>query len=130
IRFPRVIQPNVRVCLTQKAYNKYRDLIRPGGLLLTDKHYVKQEKKVDARQVELDMYVETKERIGKPVVFNVCMLGSLIELTRLVKKTSILKVLKDRMPSELLSENNEALKLGIELAVKYKQTNRFNFYFY
>jgi 2-oxoglutarate ferredoxin oxidoreductase subunit gamma len=76
------------------------------------------------------MYVETKERIGKPVVFNVCMLGSLIELTRLVKKTSILKVLKNRMPSELLSENNEAIKLGIELAVKYKQTNRFNFYFY
>ncbi len=56
IHFPQVIQPNVLVCLTQEAYNAYYAIIRPGGLLLTDKRYVKTEKKVDARQVELPMY--------------------------------------------------------------------------
>ena len=64
IRFPRVTQPNVLVCLTQDAYNKFSGSIRPGGILLTDSHYVKQEKKVDARQVELYMYKEVMDKIG------------------------------------------------------------------
>jgi len=31
ILFPKVIQPNVLVCLTQQAYNKFYSTIRPGG---------------------------------------------------------------------------------------------------
>jgi hypothetical protein len=30
INFPKVIQPNVLVCLTQESYNKFFDIIRPG----------------------------------------------------------------------------------------------------
>ena len=32
IMFPKVIQPNILVCLTQEAYNKFSSIIRPGGL--------------------------------------------------------------------------------------------------
>ena len=52
IHFPKVTQPNVLICLTQESYNSFSSIIRPGGLLLTDSNFVKQEKKVDARQVE------------------------------------------------------------------------------
>ena len=30
IDYPKVIQPNVLVCLTQEAYTKFCDIIRPG----------------------------------------------------------------------------------------------------
>ena len=50
IHYPKVIQPNVLVCLTQDAYNKFYQVIRPGGLLIADTRYVKTEKKVDAQQ--------------------------------------------------------------------------------
>ena len=116
IRFPKVIQPNVLVCLTQDAYNKFSGLIRPGGLLLTDSHYVKQEKKVDARQVELDMYMKVIDKIGRPVVFNICMLGALIRLTQLIRPESVVKALKRRIPADILGLNNQALKLGMEMA--------------
>jgi 2-oxoglutarate ferredoxin oxidoreductase subunit gamma len=43
------------------------------------------------------MYGAVMEKIGKPIVFNICMLGALIELTRLVKPDSILKVLKEKI---------------------------------
>ena len=46
IDYPKVIQPNVLVCLTQEAYNKFYPIIRPGGLLVTDTRYVKTQKKV------------------------------------------------------------------------------------
>ena len=123
IRFPRVIQPNVLVCLTQDAYNNFSGLIRPGGLLLTDSHYVKQEKRVDARQVELNMYRQVMERIGRPIVFNICMLGTLISLTQLIKPESIMKVLENRIPAGLLALNKQALKLGQKIAENFNLKN-------
>ena len=116
IFFPKVFQPNVLVCLTQAAYNKYCNIIRPGGLLDTDNRHVKTERKVDARQVELPLYETVMEKIGKPIVFNICMLGALIGLTRIVQSASIMKVLQTRIPASFLKLNREALQIGIELA--------------
>jgi 2-oxoglutarate ferredoxin oxidoreductase subunit gamma len=31
IRFPKVTQPNILICLTQQAYNTFSGTIRPGG---------------------------------------------------------------------------------------------------
>lgn len=115
INFPRVIQPNTLVCLTQVAFNKYYSILRPGGLLVTDSHFVETHKEMDARRFELPMYDTVMEKIGKPVVFNICMLGSLISLLDLVSKESIEKVLADRIPRDFLEMNQVALEAGIEL---------------
>jgi len=115
IRYPKVIQPNVLVCLTQQAYGKFYSVIRPGGLLITDSRYVKLEKKVDARQVELPMHAAVMEKIGKGIVLNICMLGAVIGLTKLVKPESIMKVLEKQIPMQFLDMNRKALELGSEL---------------
>ncbi len=115
IYFPKVFQPNVLICLTQTAYNKFYPIIRPGGLLLTDTRFVKTERKVDARQIELPMYVRVLEEIGKPIVFNICMLGAVLGLTELISETSVEKVLTRRIPSGFLDINRKALKLGMAL---------------
>jgi 2-oxoglutarate ferredoxin oxidoreductase subunit gamma len=111
-----VIQPNVLVCLTQDAYNKFYPVIRPGGLLITDSRHVKAAKKVDAQQKELAMYETVMEEIGKPIVFNICMLGAVIHLTSVVKPKSVLKILEKRIPADFLEMNRKALNIGIELA--------------
>jgi len=116
IRHPKVINPHILICLTQEAYNKYAGIVRPGGLMLTDKKYVKIDYKVNARQVELKMYQSVMEKIGKPIVFNICMLGALIELTGLVKPDSILKVLKGKIGPVFMTMNQDALGTGIQLA--------------
>ncbi len=116
IRYPKVIEPNILVCLTQAAYNEFASLIRPGGILLTDKFFVKHEKKVDARLVELDMHREVLKEIGRPIVFNICMLGAFIAITKLVKESSIMKVLEKRIPHGFLDMNKNALELGITMA--------------
>jgi 2-oxoglutarate ferredoxin oxidoreductase subunit gamma len=121
IRFPKVIQPNVLVCLTQEAYNKFSGLIRPGGLLLTDSYYVREEKKTDALQVELPMYKRVMDTIGRPIVFNICMLGVLIGLTQLVKIDSVIKVLQSRIPPGFLDMNKQALDLGLQLAKPFNK---------
>ena len=120
INYPKVLQPNVLVCLTQEAYNLFYPIIRPGGLLITDTRFVKTEKKVDAQQREFPMYRTVMDKIGKPIVFNICMLGAVISLTDLVKSESIIKVLESRIPSSFLEMNRKALNLGMELAEESK----------
>ena len=115
IHYPKVIQPNVLVCLTQDAYSKFYPVIRPGGLLITDTRNVKAEKKVDAQQKELAMYETIMEEIGKPIVFNICMLGAVIRLTKLVKPKSVMKILEKRIPADFLEMNRKALDIGIKL---------------
>ena len=120
IYYPKVIQPNVLICLTQTAYNTFYPIIRPGGLLLTDTRFVKTEKRVDARQIELPMYRHVMEQIGKPIVFNICMLGTLLGLIDLVKPDSIMKVLENRIPEGFLEMNKKALDIGFDLAQAHR----------
>ncbi|MHB9098511.1 MAG: 2-oxoacid:acceptor oxidoreductase family protein [Syntrophales bacterium] len=115
IYFPKVIQPNVLVCLTQQAYTSYYSILRPGGLFITDSHFVKLGKKVDARQVELPMYDTVMEKVGRPIVFNICMLGAVIGLTKLVRPDSIMKVLETQINPSFLEMNRQALDIGMKL---------------
>ena len=119
IHYPKVIQPNVLVTLTQEAYGKFQGIIRPGGLLLLDTRFVKSEKKVDGRQVELPMYKTVMAEIGKPIVFNICMLGALIKITGLVRPESIMTILEKRIPAGFVDMNRQALELGMDLAADY-----------
>jgi len=119
INFPEVTQPNILVCLTQDAYNSYSSIIRPGGILLTDSRYVKITRKVDAKQIELPMYDNVVEKIGKPVVFNICMLGTLISITEVIKPKSVLAAVVSKVPKDFIDLNTRAFELGMELGAEY-----------
>ena len=111
-----MLNPHILVCLTQEAYGKFSGIIRPGGLLLTDSKFVKVERKVDARQVELEMYGAVMAEIGNPIVFNICMLGALIGLTDLVRPNSALEMVKSKINPDFLEMNEKAFGIGMRLA--------------
>ncbi|MEE4364684.1 MAG: 2-oxoacid:acceptor oxidoreductase family protein [Desulfotignum sp.] len=115
IYFPKVVQPNILVSLTQESYNTFSGIIRPGGLLLVDSKFVSIEKKVDAKHISLPMYETVMEKVGKPIVFNICMLGALLGATGLVQAQSILKVLETSIPKDFMDMNKKALELGMEM---------------
>lgn len=120
IFFPKVIQPNILVSLTQESYNKFSPIIRPGGLLLVDSKYVDIEKKVDAKHISLPMYDTVIKEIGKPIVFNICMLGTLLGISKLIDPASILKVLETTIPKDFMDMNKKALDLGIQMGEKHQ----------
>ncbi|MDY0095116.1 MAG: 2-oxoacid:acceptor oxidoreductase family protein [Candidatus Vecturithrix sp.] len=92
IRYPKVIQPDVLVCLTQEAYGKFSSIVRPGGILLTDSRFVAVRTSVDAQLVQLPLYPSVMEQIGKPIVFNICVLGAILGLIDLISPDSVMKV--------------------------------------
>lgn len=121
IYFPKVVQPNILISLTQESYNTFAPIIRPGGLLLVDSKYVTVGKKVDARHISLPMYDTVMKEIGKPIVFNICMLGALIGISGLVKPESILKVLETNIPEDFMEMNKKALNIGLSMGEKEKK---------
>ncbi|MFC1859554.1 2-oxoacid:acceptor oxidoreductase family protein [Thermodesulfobacteriota bacterium] len=121
IHFPKVLNPHILICLTQEAYNKFAPIIRPGGLLLVDPQFVKIERKVEARQRELEMFKAVMEEIGNSIVHNICMLGVLIGFTDLVAVDSIRSVIEDRVPPDFKQMNRKALNVGLKLSEHYKQ---------
>ena len=64
------------------------------------------------------MYKTIMEMIGQPVVFNICMLGALIGLTDVIKKSSVLEIITTRTPGNLLEMNQKAFDIGLKLVKK------------
>lgn len=121
INFPEVTQPNILVCLTQEAYNVYSPIIRPGGTLLSDSRFVSTTRKVDAKQIEISMYDTVMEKIGKPVVFNICVLGALLGIQEIIKPESVLSAVADRVPRDFVDLNNRAFDIGLVLGRQYRR---------
>jgi len=115
IFFPKVIQPNILVCLTQEAYMKYHDMVRPGGMIITDIRYVTALQNVDSRQVELSLHQGVMDVMGHAKAYNICALGAVLGLTDIVSPDSVLNVLKKRFPDTDQSVNRKALFLGVEM---------------
>ncbi len=115
IFFPRVLQPNLLICLTQSAYGKYSHMLRPGGVLITDPHFVKPDYALDVQQFELPLYKTVVEKIGKPVVFNISVLGALIAIKPIVRPEAIMNVLRTRLPEEFINLNRKAFEIGYGL---------------
>jgi 2-oxoglutarate ferredoxin oxidoreductase subunit gamma len=116
INYPKVLQPNILICLAQDAYNRYHAVVRPGGLLLLDDHFVKQLPTLDARQVGLPMYTTVLQRLGTALPLNVCMLGALVAVTRIVREESLREATARRFQGQTAQLNLEALEIGRELA--------------
>jgi len=120
IRYPKVMQPDVLVCLTQEAYGKFSSIVRPGGVLLTDSRFVAVRTNVDAQLVQLPMYQAVLDQIGKPIVFNICVLGAILGLIDLIKPESVMNVLEKRFPRGV-ELNRQALTLGLELGKQHRR---------
>ncbi|MBW1764346.1 MAG: 2-oxoacid:acceptor oxidoreductase family protein [Deltaproteobacteria bacterium] len=116
INYPKVIQPNVLICLTQNAYDAYQHIVRPEGFILTDTYHVKLNQSSNAKQIELPMYKTIMKEIGKSIAFNICVLGAVLKLTDIVKQESVMNTIKKYIPRDFHDLNNQALSLGMSLA--------------
>lgn len=122
IRFPKVVNANVLVCLTQEAYDKFGRIVQPGGFLLIDSLYVTNPKNTEARQVILPLFEATKKEIGNPIVFNIAVLGCVLSLTKIVRPESVLKALRTKIAPQYLDMNTKALELGMDMGAKWKDS--------
>jgi 2-oxoglutarate ferredoxin oxidoreductase subunit gamma len=122
IAFPKVLTPNVTVCLSQEACDRYAGQELKGGLLIIDSDRVRRAPTV--RAVSLPLATLARESAGREVSANVVALGVLAGLTGIVSRESLEGAVRDWAPAGTTEVNLRALSKGYDAATGFLLEHR------
>lgn len=115
IDYPKVTEPDISVFLFQKAYDHYRAHL--GRTLIYDEDLVQVEEE-HLLQDGLEVYPirpnRIAEELGRRVVANIAMLGSLVAITGLLPVEALEEAVLQSVPPKALDLNKEAFHQGLE----------------
>lgn len=112
ISYPYVHEPNILIALSQEGYENNIDLLKEGGLLITDSDLVTlndTEKKYLSYAIPA---VKTAEKLGNRMTANIVMLGVLASLSHVVTAESLRKSIETSVPKGTEEINLKAFEAG------------------
>lgn len=120
INYPKVNKCDILLSLTEKAYDKYIDSLKTGGILILDKSINKPIDRDDIKTYSIPILETASKVLGKPMVANIVALGTIFELTKIVSKESLEKSVLNRVPRGTEELNKKALDEGFRLILEHK----------
>ncbi len=119
IFYPNISRPDILVAMSQEGYTKYKNELKPDGIILIEQNLVKITKsKSDIKTVSVPA-TQLAEKLGKKIVANLVMLGFLIGQTKVLSKDTVEKAIKTSVPKGTEELNLKAFRIGYE----YKNKN-------
>lgn len=114
IDFPKVVEPDVGVIMSQHAYNDYADDMKAGGILILDPDMIPREK--DLGNVRIFHVPATKiaEELGKKIVANIVMLGAFVAITKALDEDAVRESVKANIPKGTEELNLMAFQKGYD----------------
>lgn len=114
---PLVTAPNALVAMNQPSYDKFRDSVVCGGVIIVDSDMVSDI--VDIPDVETYAIDASKlaQNAGLDGLSNIVLVGKLWEVTRFCDRAVLDEAIDASVPKSkdwLIEKNKEALQLGIE----------------
>ena len=116
IKFPEVRIPDILLCLSQEAYNRYEPDLRPGGTLIIDQDLVTPNHARDDIHIFALPFTAEAEKMERRILANVIALGALATITGTLKVESVAQAIPLRLPERNVPQALEALELGKKLA--------------
>ncbi len=116
IAYPQVVKPDVLLCLSQDAFDKYFPLVDSQALIVVDSTQVNTPAKDNV--VKLPLLRAAVEQVGSKLVANIIALGALNALVSLVSWENLQKAVALRTPTKYRDQNLQALEVGRQLAQK------------
>ena len=112
IDFPKVLQPDVLILMSQHAYDVYIDTIKRNGTVILDPDMIPTRK--EERDINVFEVPATKiaEKLGKSIVANVVMIGAFAAITQLIDAEALKKSVLANVPKETKQLNLEAFNQG------------------
>ncbi|MFH1313666.1 MAG: 2-oxoacid:acceptor oxidoreductase family protein [Candidatus Eisenbacteria bacterium] len=112
IDYPKVIEADILVALSQTAFDKYRSTVRADGKVIVDADLVEAE----SEDVYCVPFTRTADDLGKRMVANSVMLGYLVASTGVMAPESMEATIRDKVPRHTIDINVRAFNKGVELA--------------
>lgn len=110
IYHPQCDNPDLVLALTQEAYDRYKDKVGAGCLLIYEQDAVS----VSQGTKEIGFpFAETCLDIGDKRVINVLFLGVVLKNVAVVSQASLLQAIKDSLPPKIHDINQEAFHKGL-----------------
>jgi len=116
---PLVKNPPLAIALNLPSFDKYEDVLAPGGTLIVNQSMVDRGAKRTDINVILVPCNEIAEEIGDKKLMNMVAMGALLTALPEVTVKDIEKALEGHLPARhkhLLPKNYEALRRGFEAA--------------
>lgn len=111
-----VTLPDILVAISQKAYDKYGKKIKKDTLVILDSSLIKNESIPDSENVHAFPFtIIVREELGTILPTNICFLGALVAISKIVNMDSIKKSILNRVPKSSKSINLKAFELGFSL---------------
>jgi 2-oxoglutarate ferredoxin oxidoreductase subunit gamma len=118
---PLVKNPPLAIALNLPSFDKYEEILAPGGTLIVNQSMVDRSAKRTDINVILVPCNEIAEEIGDKKLMNMVAVGALLTALPEVSLKDIEKALEGHLPARhkhLLPKNYEALRRGFEAASK------------
>jgi 2-oxoglutarate ferredoxin oxidoreductase subunit gamma len=118
IDFPKALEPDVLLVMSQAAYTRYVDTLKNGATLIFDPYMIPQQKENSKIRVYPVPATSMAEEMGKTIFANVIMLGALTAITTLVSGEAMKKAILSNIPKGTEKLNLEAYEKGYEYGRK------------
>jgi 2-oxoglutarate ferredoxin oxidoreductase subunit gamma len=116
INFPEALTPDLLLCLSQEAYERYMPRLRSGGLLILDGDLVRSETlRADVTRWAFPFTAEA-ERLNQRIAANMVALGALAGVSGVVGAESLAHAIPSRLPERHVPLALKALDAGVQLA--------------
>jgi len=114
IDYPKVLAPDITLCMSQEACDRYCGDRRENGLLILDADHVS--RAPTTRAVRVPLTTLAQEASGKSITANVVALGLLAGLTDIVSREALEAAVRARAPKGTEEMNLGALAAGYDAA--------------
>lgn len=119
IYYPKVIFPNLTLCMSPEAYKKFGRDVAPGGFLIVDSSVATGEVPEGAILYHLPMVETAREGIGNEMSANIVALGAMVAATGIVTEESIKEAIGESFKGKVLEANMAAFELGKKLVEEF-----------
>src|SRR3990170_241288 len=114
---PLIEEADTLIVMNQPSYQKYKDMLKPDGLLVLNSSMIKSDNLPDAKTYKIPA-TEIASKLGNVLVSNVVMLGAFLAIKNLFSANLILDQLQAMLKGKkgnLLAINKQALESGMQV---------------
>jgi 2-oxoglutarate ferredoxin oxidoreductase subunit gamma len=118
IDYPKAINIDLLLALTQESCNRYYKDLKENGILLVDADAVTDIPTIKAKIYKIPIIAIAKNEIGRIMVANIIALGIIAEITNIVSVDALESAVLSRVPKGTEQLNLQALKIGRDYGKK------------
>jgi 2-oxoglutarate ferredoxin oxidoreductase subunit gamma len=119
IDYPKVVQADLLLAMSQEACDKYGSEVSREGWLIIDRDQVKRVPS-HPRTVRLPILRIAAGEIGRQITANIVGLGVIVGLTEIVPNDAIVQAIEKRVPPGTKEINLRALEAGLVISDRMK----------